>query len=69
MLKLHRVVGYVPACVLADDEHLAQMRLGLSMALKAVLISALFLTNLAVPSQALKSLRLHLVRQVLRCSD
>lgn len=65
MLELHRVVGNVPSSILAHDQHLAEMRLGLSVAFEAVLIAALFLTDLAVPPQALKPLGLHLVRQVL----
>jgi len=53
MLELAREISDMTASVLADDEHLAQMGLGLGMALEAVLISALFLTDLTVPSQAL----------------
>ena len=52
--------------MLSDYEHLPQMRLGLGMALEAVLISTLFLANLTVPPQALKPLGLHLIRDILR---
>jgi hypothetical protein len=43
----------MPPSILADDKHLTKMGLRLSMTLEAVLISALLLTNLAVPPQAL----------------
>lgn len=39
--------------VLADDEHLTKMGLGLGVAFETVLVSALFLTDLAIPSKAL----------------
>ena len=69
MLELHRIVRDVPPGVLADDEHLPQVGLGLSMALEPVLVTALLLADLTVPAKALKSLGLHLIRQVLRRSD
>lgn len=65
MLELHREVGNVTAGILADDQHLPQMGFGLRVALESILVAALFLANLAVPSQALKPLGLHLIRQVL----
>jgi hypothetical protein len=53
MLELAREISYMTSGILADDEHLAKMSLGLGMALEAVLISALFLTDLTEPPQAL----------------
>jgi hypothetical protein len=49
-LELRRKVGDLPAGVLADDEHLPQVRLGLRVAFESVLVATLFLTDLAVPS-------------------
>lgn len=66
MLELGREIGDVLPCALTDDEHLAEVGLGLGMTFKSVLIPALFLTDLAIPAQALKTLRLHLVGEVLR---
>ena len=62
-------VGDVPTGVLADGEHLAKMALRLGMALEAVLVAALFLADLAVPPQTLKSLGLHLVCDELGSPD
>src|SRR5437879_3658127 len=53
MLELAGEISYMASGILADDEHLAKMGLGLGMALEAVLISALLLTDLTVPPQAL----------------
>jgi hypothetical protein len=53
MLELAREISDMPPGILADDKHLAEMGLGLSMALETVLVSALLLTDLAVPPQAL----------------
>ena len=53
VLELAREVGNVSACVFADDEHLAKVGLGLGVAFEAVLVSALFLADLTVPSKAL----------------
>lgn len=53
MLELAREVGNVSPGVLTDDEHLTQMTLGLGVAFEAVLVSALFLADLTVPSEAL----------------
>lgn len=39
----------------ADDEHLPEVRLGSHMTFEAVLVSALFLADLAVPPQPLKA--------------
>lgn len=68
-LELGREVGYVRTRVLSDHEHLAQVRLGLRVALEPVLVAALFLADLAVPPQALQALGLHLIRHKLRCSN
>lgn len=69
VLELGAEVGDVLAGVLADDKHLAQVRLRLGVALETVLVTALFLADLAVPPQPLKSLGLHLVGDVLRSTD
>lgn len=69
MLKLARVVSDVFACALADDEHLAEMGFGLGVALESVFVSALFLADLAVPSEALEPLGLHRICEILGCSD
>jgi hypothetical protein len=53
MLELAREISDMPPGILADNKHLAKMCFGLSMALETVLISALLLTDLAVPPQAL----------------
>ena len=55
--------------VLADDEHLSEMGFGLYVTLESVVVSTLLLADLTVPSQSLKSLGLHLVGEVLGCSD
>ena len=69
MLELHGVTADMRARVFSDREHLTQVRLGLGMAFETVLVSALLLADLAVPSQPLKPLGLHFVGEVLRCSD
>jgi hypothetical protein len=46
----------VAVWILADDEHLADMALGLDMAFEPVFIATLFLTDLAVPPQTLEAL-------------
>lgn len=69
VLELAREIGNVSPGVLADDQHLTEMGLGLGMAFETVLVSALFLADLAVPSKALQAFRLHLVCQVLWRSD
>ena len=68
-LELRAEIGDVPTGVLADGKHLAKMALRLGMALEAVLVAALFLADLAVPPQTLKSLGLHRIREVLRRSN
>ena len=65
VLKLGGKVGDVPACVLAYNKHLSQVRFGLCMTLEAILISTLLLTDLTVPTKTLKALSLHLVGQIL----
>ena len=69
MLELPRVIGDVSASVLSNDKHLSEMRFGLDVTLESVVVPTLFLTDLTVPSQSLKSLGLHLVGEVLGCSD
>ena len=55
--------------VLAEREHLADVALGLRVALEAVLVAALLLADLAVPPQALQALALHLVRDIFGRAD
>ena len=55
--------------ILSYDQHLTQVGFGLRMTLEAVLVSTLFLANLTIPSETLKSLGLHLVSDVLRGTD
>ena len=50
MLELHGVTADMRARVFSDREHLTQVRLGLGMAFETVLVSALLLADLAVPS-------------------
>lgn len=69
VLELRREVSNVLASLLANDEHLSKVRLGLGVALEAVLVPALFLADLAVPAQPLEALGLHLVGKVLRRTD
>lgn len=69
VLEFGGVVCDVAPGVLTDDKHLPKMSLGLCMTLESVLVSALFLTDLTVPSQTLKTLGLHLVRNELRSTD
>lgn len=52
--------------VLAEDLHLALVRLAHTVALESVLVPALFLAHLAIPSQFLQTLRLDSVRNRLR---
>lgn len=59
----------MPSRVLADDEHLSEMRLGLCVTFESILVSALLLADLAVPPQPLKTFGLHLVGQILWRSD
>ena len=69
VLELAREIGNMSSCVLAHDQHLTKMGLGLGVAFETVFVSALFLADLAVPSKALETFRLHLVCQVLWRSD
>ena len=69
MLELAREICNVSASVLSNDEHLSEVRFGLDVALESVFVSALFLADLAVPSQPLKPLGLHLVGEVFGCSN
>lgn len=55
-LELVAEIGDVFARVLADDLHLANVRLGLDMAFEAVGIATLFLADFAPPPQALEAL-------------
>lgn len=57
------------AGVLADDLHLADVRLRLYVALEAVGVATLLLTNFAPPTQSLQSLGLHLVADPFRATD
>ena len=50
MLELHGVTADMRARVFSNREHLTQVRLGLGMAFETVLVSALLLADLAVPS-------------------
>ena len=69
MLELSRVIRDVSASVLSNDEHLSEVGFGLDVTLESVVVPTLFLTDLAVPSQSLKSLGLHLVSEVLGSSN
>lgn len=69
VLELLREVGDVSTCVFAHSKHLTKVSLRLGVALETVLVSTLFLADLTVPSQPLKPFRLHLVGDVLGCSN
>ena len=69
VLELGREIGDVLPGTLADNKHLPEVGLGLRVTLEAILVSALFLADLAVPPQTLEALGLHLVGQILWCSD
>ena len=69
VLELGREIRDVSTGVLADDEHLAKVGFRLSVTFETVFVSALLLADLAVPSQPLKSFRLHLIGDVLRGTD
>src|SRR5882757_7107224 len=69
VLKLHRVVMDMSPSALAHDEHLSQVAFGLHVALEAIFVPALLLTDLAVPSKPLKPLGLHGVGEVFRGPD
>uniref|UniRef100_A0A2P2PIS4 Uncharacterized protein MANES_07G115700 n=1 Tax=Rhizophora mucronata TaxID=61149 RepID=A0A2P2PIS4_RHIMU len=55
--------------VLAEDLHLALVALAHAVALEPVLVSALLLAHLAVPSQLLQTFRFDSVRYCLRCQE
>jgi len=69
MLELHRVVMNMSPSALANHEHLSQVAFGLHVALETIFVSALLLTDLAVPSELLEPLGLHGVGKVLRSAD
>ena len=69
VLELSRVICNVSTSVLSDDKHLPEVRFGLDVTLESVFVPALFLADLTVPSQSLKSLGLHLVGKVLGRSN
>lgn len=54
-------VGHITSWIFADNEHLSHVGFGLDMAFETVLVTALFLADLAVPSKALETLRFLLV--------
>jgi hypothetical protein len=53
--------------VLSDNMHLANVRFGLYVALEAVRVAALLLTDLAIPTKPLKAFLLHLVADPFAC--
>ena len=69
MLKLSRVIRDVFASVLSNNKHLSEVGFGLDVTLESVVVPTLFLADLTVPSQSLKSLGLHLVGEILGCSN
>jgi hypothetical protein len=64
VLKLAREISDMFPRVLSHNKHLPKVSFGLGVALEPILISALFLADLAEPSKALQAFRLHLVRQI-----
>lgn len=69
MLELPRVIRNMATSVLPDNEHLPKMSFRLGVTLESVGVPALFLADLAVPPQPLKSFGLHLIGEVLGCSN
>ena len=69
MLKLCREICDMSTSVLSDNKHLPQMGFGLDVTLESVGVPTLFLADLTVPSQPLKSLGLHLIGDVFGCSN
>jgi len=69
MLELSGVIRNVSASVLSNNKHLPKVGFGLDVALESVVVPTLFLADLTVPSQPLKSLGLHLVGEILGCSN
>lgn len=49
----------------SNDEHLAEMALGSGVAFEAVLVAALFLAHLAVPSELLEAFCFHSIGEML----
>jgi hypothetical protein len=58
-LELGREIRNVPPGVFTDDEHLSEMRFRLRVALETVLVAALFLADLTVPTQTLEAFGFH----------
>ena len=69
MLELCGVIRDVSTSVLSNNEHLPEMGFGLGVTFESVGVPTLFLADLTVPPQPLKSLGLHLVGDVLGCSN
>jgi hypothetical protein len=67
-LKLTREIRDMPTCIFSNHQHLTQMGLRSGMTLESVLISALLLADLAVPSKTLETFRFHRIRDGFRCS-
>lgn len=65
-LELLGVAADDPSRVLAEDLHLALVRLAHAVALESVLVAALLLAHLAVPSELLQSFGLDSVGDRLR---
>jgi hypothetical protein len=55
-LELCRKVGDVTPCILAHNDHLSQVGLGRSVHLEGILVAALLLADLAIPTQTLQAL-------------
>ena len=69
VLELSGEICDMSAGILADNEHLPEMSFGLDVTFESVVVSALLLADLTVPSQSLKSLGLHLVGEIFGGSD
>lgn len=66
LLELLRVAADDPIRTLTEDLHLALVRFAHTMALESVLVAALLLAHLAVPSKLLETFRFDPVRDGLR---
>ena len=64
MLELSGEICDMSTGVLSNDKHLSKMGFGLDVTLESVVVSTLLLADLTVPSQSLKTLRLHLIGEV-----
>jgi len=66
MLELFRefIEGF--AWIFAQYHHLSKMRFRVDMALETILIAALLLASLAIPSQPLQAFRFELVAEMFR---